>query len=152
MKKVLIAVDYHPNAEKVVKAGYALAKILNAQVCLLHVVSDIGYYNTQYPTFMGYDYYDLGMNETVHAELIKVSENYLAQVAKHLKDPDVQTHTVEGESADSILGYAKKWHASLIVMGTHSRSALEKLLMGNVASKVLGHTHIPVYMVPIKKN
>jgi len=36
-------------------------------------------------------------------------------------------------------------------MGTHSHSALEKLLMGTEATKVLEKTEVPVFMVPVKK-
>lgn len=151
MNKVLIAVDYHPNAEKVVKAGYALAQTMNAKVCLLHVVTEFGYYNTQYPTFMGYDLTDLGTNDKIRKDLLKVSEDYLTQIAKHLKDPEVETHTVEGESADTIMAYAKKWHAHVIVMGTHSHSFLDKILMGNVTLNVVEQTAIPIYLVPIKQ-
>ena len=151
MKKVLIAVDYHPNATKVVKAGYELAKTLNANVCLLHVVMEFGYYNTQYPTFMGYDSLSMGTNMNVHKDLLEVSDNYLDKISNYLEDPEVETRTEEGETADTILDYAKKWNADMIVMGTHSHSMLEKLLMGNVASKVLEHSHIPIYLVPIKE-
>lgn len=151
MNKVLIAVDYHPNAEKVVKAGYDLARTMGAKAGLLHVVTEFGYYNTQYPNFMGFDSYSMGTNNNVHAELLKVSDTYLTKITKYLKDSEVETHTAEGESADTILAFAKKWKADIIVMGTHSHSVLEKLLMGNVATKVLKHTSIPVYIVPIKK-
>ena len=150
MKKVLIAVDYHPNATEVVKAGYDLAKTLNAKVCLLHVVMEFGYYNTQYPTFMGYDSFSMGSNMNIHEDLLEVSDNYLTKISGYLEDPHVETRTEEGETADTILDYAKKWKANIIVMGTHSHSVLEKLLMGNVAKKVLEHSNVPIYMVPIK--
>ena len=56
-----------------------------------------------------------------------------------------------GQPADVIIAEAERWQAELIVMGTHSHSALEKILLGTVASKVLEKTEIPVYMVPVKK-
>src|SRR5690606_39177602 len=103
-------------------------------------------------SFMGYDGYDTGVIDIeMMNEMQKVTHEYLKSAANHLNDPAVITHLAEGDAATAILEYADKWNADLIVMGTHSHSALEKLLMGTVASKVLEKTKIPVYMVPVKK-
>ena len=40
--------------------------------------------------------------------------------------------------------------ADVIVMGSHSRSGLDKILMGSVAEKVLHHTSIPLFIIPTK--
>lgn len=151
MKKVLIAIDYHPVSEKIAEAGYELAKKLGAQVCLIHVVADVGYYSTQYPTFMGYDGYGVAADLNVASEMRKYAEDYLESAASHLNDPQVSTHLAEGDTVDALLEYAEEWRADLIVMGTHSHSTLEKLFLGTVASKVLEKTKIPVHMVPVKK-
>ena len=44
MKKVLIAVDYDPAAQKIAEEGYALARSIGAQAILLHVISDYFYF------------------------------------------------------------------------------------------------------------
>ena len=151
MKKVLIAIDYNPVSEKVAEAGYDLAQKLDAKVCLIHVMDDIGYYSTPFPTFMGYEGYTMAPDLNVSEELRNIGRDYLDSAARHLKDDTVTTYMGEGDTVNSILDYAKEWKADLIVMGTHSHSALEKILLGTVASKVLEKTHIPVYMVPVKK-
>ena len=151
MKKVLIAIDYNPVSEKVAEAGYELAKMMGAQVCLMHVMADIGYYSTPFPTFMGYEGLTTAPDMNVALELRNIGEDYLQSAARHLNDETVTTYMGEGDTARSILKYAKEWQANLIVMGTQSHSALEKILLGTVASKVLEKTEIPVYMVPVKK-
>lgn len=151
MEKVLIAIDYHPVSEKVAEAGYQLAKQLGAQVCLIHVVADVNYYSTQYPTFMGYDGYGMTADLNVAAEMRKYAEEFLESAAAHLKDPEVKTFLAEGDTANAVLDYAEEWRADLIVMGTHSYSTLEKLFVGTVASSVLEKTSIPVHMVPVNK-
>ncbi len=152
MKKVLIALDYNPSSQEVAEAGHKLARLMGAEVCLLHVMSDAAHYGMRYPTFMGYEGYSVGTFESnMVQEMYKVSEDYLKSAAKHLNDPEVSTHLAEGDAASAILDYADEWNANLIVMGTHSHSALEKLLMGTIASSVLEKTKIPMYMVPIKK-
>lgn len=151
MKKVLIAIDYNPISEKVVDAGYKLAKQMDAEVGLIHVVADVSYYGVQYPTFMGYGGYDTSIDLSLATEMRNVAKNYLETVAKHLKDPSVSTQLEYGDAADAILKYAEEWKADIIVMGTHSHNFLEKLLLGDVASQVLKNTKVPVFMIPVKK-
>lgn len=151
MKRVLIAIDYNPVSEKVAGAGYELAQRLGAQVCLIHVIDDMGYYNTSFPTFMGYEGYTMAPDLNVAEELRNIGRDYLESAARHLNDETVTTYLGEGDTANSILDYSKEWNADLIVMGTHSHSALEKIFLGTVASKVLEKTHVPVFMVPVKK-
>lgn len=148
MEKVLIAIDYNPASEAVAEKGYQLAKTLGAQICLVHVVADVSYYGMQYPSFMGFDGYEVPFNPNIYGELRGVAENYLNTAAMHFNDETVQTHIAEGETADAILKYAEEWGATILVMGTHSHGTLEKLLMGTVASRVIEHTKIPVHLVP----
>ena len=55
MKKVLIALDYNPTAQKVAETGFSMAKAMNAEVTLLHVISDLVYYSSaEYSPIMGF--------------------------------------------------------------------------------------------------
>lgn len=152
MKKVLIAIDYNPVSEKVAKAALDLVGSMNAEICLIHVLAEVSYYGSDYPTFLGYDGYTaMGPDLNMAMEMRKVAEEFLEKAANHLEHPMVSTHLAEGDTAGAILDYSEEWKADLIVMGTHSHSVLEKLLMGTVAEKVLEKTKVPVYMVPVKK-
>lgn len=151
MKKVLIAVDYNPVSEKVANAALELVRSLDAEICLIHVLADVGYYGTQFPTFMGYEgYTGMGPDFNMALEMRQVAEEFLNKAAEHLDHPSVTTHLAEGNTANAVLDYANKWNADLIVMGTHSHSTWEKILMGTVAEKILEKTEIPVYVVPVK--
>lgn len=56
MKKILIALDYDPTAQKITAAGYELAKAMNAQSILLHVTSYATYYSSlNYSPIIGFD-------------------------------------------------------------------------------------------------
>lgn len=151
MKKVLIGLDYNPNSEGVVRKGYELAKKLGAEVCLIHVLADVSYYGVNYPSFMGYEgYNEMAVDLNVISELREVARDYVKTAAKHLNDPNVSTHMAEGPTSTAILNYAEEWNADMIVLGTHSHSVLEKVLMGTTASHILEKTKIPVFLIPIK--
>jgi universal stress protein A len=68
-----------------------------------------------------------------------------------LSDPEVQVEhrLVEGQGADEILRRAEELGADLIVMGTHGRTGLGRLLMGSVAGEVVRNARCPVVTVKI---
>ena len=155
MKKVLIALDYDPTAQKVAETGFSLAKTMGAEVILLHVISDPVYYSsTEYSPIMGFTgYMDMAPLQLDSVDgLNKASQHFLDKSKQHLGDKAIQTLVKEGDFAESILKVAKDLHVDVIVMGSHSRKWLEKIVMGSVTEKVLNHTSIPLFIVPTKKH
>jgi nucleotide-binding universal stress UspA family protein len=57
------------------------------------------------------------------------------------------SHLTEGDAATEIIRLAKELGCDLIVMGTHGRSGLRRLLMGSVAEEVVRKAHCPVVTV-----
>jgi len=154
MKKVLIALDYDPTAQKVAEVGFSLAKTMGAEVILMHVISDPVYYSlAEYSPIMGFN----GFMETSQFQLDSVDSlkkaalHFLDKSRNHLGDKTVQTLVEEGDFAESILKTAKGTHADIIVMGSHSRKWLENIVMGSVTEKVLRHTTLPLFIIPTKK-
>jgi nucleotide-binding universal stress UspA family protein len=154
MKKILIALDYDPVAQIIAETGYALAKSMNAQVILLHVVSDAAYYSSlNYSPIMGFDSFsnlDIIQTDAVE-ELKKAAQEYLNKSKQHLGDKTIDTVVKDGDFGESILDAAKEMNVDIIVMGSHSRRGLDKILMGSVAEKVLRHSSIPLFIIPAKK-
>ena len=151
MKKVLIALDYDPTAQKVAETGYALAKSMNAQIILLHVITDPVYYSSlEYSPVMGYAGISTAdMMQVVNVDALKkAAQDFLDKSSEHLGSGDIQTRVAEGDCSDSILETAKDLEADIIVMGTHSRRWLDKILMGSVAEQVLNRSGIPMLVVP----
>ena len=154
MKKVLIALDYDPTAQKVAETGYSLAASMGAEAILLHVVSDPAYYIPRnYTTIMGFTgFVDSGPIQLDNMdELKKTAQHFLDKSKHHLGDKGIQTLIKDGDFAESILKVAKDLHADVIVLGSHSQKWLENILMGGVTEKVLRLSTIPVLIVPTKK-
>ena len=154
MKKVLIALDYDPTAQKVAEVGFSLAKTMGAEIILLHVISDpLQYVSDKNFTVMGF----AGYKDTVPLiingmdELKKESQRFLDKSKQHLGDKNIKTLVKEGNLAESILITAKELHSDMIIMGSHSRRWMEKIILGSVAEKVLQNTTIPLLIIPTKK-
>jgi nucleotide-binding universal stress UspA family protein len=154
MNKVLIALDYNPTAQKVAEVGFSMAKSMNAEVILLHVITDPVFYSTAGYSpimgFTGYVYTGVVQKDSIDG-LKNASLQFLYKSKQHLGDKTIQTLVKEGDFADSILETAKEIQADIIVVGSHSRKWLENIVMGSVTEKVLHHTSIPLFIVPTKK-
>lgn len=154
MKKILIALDYAPTAQKVAEAGYALSKTMTAEVILMHVITDtLNYSSTAYSPVMGFGgYMDIDyLQPDLHDSLKNSSQEFLESSKRHLGDTTIRIEVKEGDAATSILEAAKDLQADLIVMGSHSQRWLEAILMGSVTEKVLRYSSIPLYIIPTKE-
>ena len=94
MKNVLITLDYDPTAQKVAEIGFAMAKAMNAEVVLLHVISDPIYYSSpEYSPIMGFSGYGvMGPLELESVDgLKKASQYFLDKSKRHLGDKTIKT-------------------------------------------------------------
>ncbi len=83
-------------------------------------------------------------------EVIRLSAGeYLEQLASRLKlaGLKVESAVLDGKVADSLLKFAKSEGVDLIVMSTHGRTGLSRLLMGSVAEQIVHGAHCPVLLV-----
>jgi nucleotide-binding universal stress UspA family protein len=154
MKKILIALDYDPTAQVIAEKGLIMAKAMGAEVTLLHVMADPVYYaDANYSPIMGFTgYMDIDvLQKDVTSAIKKESLVFLERTRQHLADDTIKILVTEGDFADSILDTAKETGAGIIVLGSHSRSWLNDILVGSVTEKVLRKTEIPVYIVPTKE-
>ncbi len=151
MKKVLIAVDDSPIAQKIAKTGHALAKAMDAQSILLHVVSDVPFYSSlNYSPVISLDGLNKAIESVTWQQLEEVASNYLDNLKEALGGQNIETLVKQGDFGKTILETAKEEGVNMIVMGTHNRRGLEKILLGSVAQKVLQHSLIPLFIIPIR--
>ena len=153
MKKILIALDYNPSAQKIAEAGYDLAKSMNAEVVLLHVMAEAIYYPAyEYSPIMGFNNF-IGpevLPQTTADELKKNAAEFLEKSKELLQDTSIQTIIKEGEVPKTIIETATETGAAIIVLGSHSRHGLDKILTGSIAEKVLHHSALPLFIIPTK--
>ena len=144
MKKILIALDYDDTSMKVAEHGFSMANAMNAEVRLLHVISEKPLYYSSY-IFVS----ELKVN--IEKDLKNSTRQFLDKVKKHLGDESVITVLKEGDIASNILETAKGLDIDVIVMGSHSRKWLENIIMGSETEAVLRKTTVPLFIVPTKK-
>lgn len=148
MKKILIALDYNPAAEQVAETGYAIAKSMQAQVNIVHVITEAAWYAMDYSPIMGYQGgYTTGTNEVMQ-DIKKEAENFLTATVNHLGDKNIISTILDGDTSSAIIRHSNEWSADLIVLGSHSHHGIERLFSTDVANYIVKHSKVPVLIVP----
>lgn len=139
-KKILIAIDNSAHSMKAAKAGFSLAHRLKAAIGLLYVV------NSRKEIVNA----DLGITaEQSQTVLLNEAENTIEQYIRLYDGVDrIERFTPEGIPEQEIIRIAQEWAADLIVMSTHARSSIRKILTGSVAEYVIRHAAVPVLISP----
>ena len=153
MKKIMIALDYDQSAEKVAKEGHTLAKTMNAEVVLVHIMADSSYYMPlDYSPVMGFS--GIPPVDVLDPEglekLKEAGKEYLDHVREILKDPHIRIEILEGEPGPTLLQAARRENIDILVVGTHSRNAFEEMIMGSVTKKLIHDSDIPLLVIPTK--
>lgn len=141
-KHILIPVDGSPTSMTAVAKAAGLAKAFGSQVTAVYVVDP-------YPfTGVGADF-AYGQSQYMNAATAEAN-TALDATRKAMEEAGVSVNTVIGEGHavhDGILQALESTGADLIVMGSHGRRGLEKLVLGSVTQRVLGVVHTPVLVV-----
>lgn len=150
MKKICIALDTSPSAVKIARIGYEYALALNAEIVLVHVVYDSSLYVADYDPIMQYDGFLIRSKMELTGDIKEEAKRFLTSTAKFLGEPDLEIKVLDGNIHEQILKFAKIWDSDLIVLGTHSHNALESVMLGNIATKIIKHSKIPLLVIPVK--
>lgn len=137
-RSYLVPVDFSKGSEAALSHAVALAKEHQAKLILIHVIPAAMVYPGEATKF---DFYAL---------LERDARENVARLAKRkkLKPTDYRLVLVRGvDPADVIARQARQLRVSMIIMGSHGRTGLQRLLMGSVAERTLRYARCPVLIV-----
>lgn len=153
IQKILIGIDDSKQAEHAAEYGFDIARKFNAAVGLVNIVEPaLTSPASGTDPMMGLPVQGTGIDEM---ELLDIQMSQSARIVdqaikNYAGDMQVTHFTDYGSTSDGIISCAKEFGADLIVIGTHSRHGLGRLLMGSVAEHVVRHADVPVLVVPLK--
>lgn len=139
---ILVPVDGSASAQRAVDKAAALARAFGSAVTVIYVIDPYPY------TGLGSDF-AYGQAEYLAAAQAEAQEALAAaQRALQAAEVPAQTEVIEAHAVwRGILDAAAQRGADLIVMGSHGRRGLEKLILGSVTQAVLSHARINVLVV-----
>lgn len=137
-RKVLIAVDDDPVAAHAAEVGLDLGRSLRAEVAIVHVIDTTQAYGA-----------DTGIAPAKLAAQVEAeAKGLMAGYLKRLSLPaGASTFLAVGLPAEEIVKAADEWAADLIVIGSHGRGGVRRVLVGSVAEGVMRHASCPVLVV-----
>jgi len=140
-KHILLATDGSPASDNAARLAVDLARTHGALLTALYVAEPYPYLNVGEASAVGVQ---------VHmAETARSASRAHAQVAEHCATPGapvtLRARRCEDASAsDGILKAARDDDADLIVVGSHGRSGIPRLMLGSVAASVVAQSSLPV--------
>jgi nucleotide-binding universal stress UspA family protein len=144
-RRILVAVDGSPVSSKGLREAIRLAKAEGAKLFIVHVVDE-------FQAFAAMD----GMAAAPGADLVawlrEGGKRVLAKAQtvasrQKVKCKAVLRERIGGPAADKIVREARKQRADLIVLGTHGRRGVRRLVLGSDAEQVVRTASVPVLLV-----
>ena len=140
IKKILFPVDLSEASPQVVPYVREIAEHLRAEVHVLFVARVMAKYATLEvpPAYIS----------RFEEEIVKGAERKLDEFLKaYFQDLPVTARVISGEPAEEIVDYAVGEGMDLIIMGTHGRKMVERIVFGSVATHVVQQARVPVLTV-----
>lgn len=146
-QRILVPVDFSDCANEVVEQAIELARPIGATIFLVHALERTVGLRRSAPVADS-----KGAVHSVESTVREAAAKLLPKFVRQARDSGVEADAriVEGLPADVVLDLAKQLPADLIVMGTHGRTGLERLVLGSVAETVLRRADVPVLTVRAK--
>ncbi len=153
-QRILVPIDGSTTSNRGLEEAIGLAGDQKAKICLLHVVDELLVGDADGVAFMPANYVDefiqalrVGGKKLLNRAEVKVRR-------RGIEVESVLLETFSHRVADQIIKQAKKWRADIIVLGTHGRRGLSRVVMGSDAELVLRETPVPVLLVrsPLRRH
>ncbi|MDI6800771.1 MAG: universal stress protein [Thermodesulfovibrionales bacterium] len=134
-KKILIATDGSKYSKAAVERAIDFAEAYGGELKIVSIVDMPAEFYAEAPQVVD--------------DLINKAKAYVEDAKKLAESAGIKAETLvrEGESHRMILDIAEDLSINAIVMGSHGRTGLKRLLMGSVVEKVIGYAHCPVLIV-----
>lgn len=144
IKKILFPVDFTASSEKILPYVQLMSDKLGAKISIVHVVRG----TEEFAGFdMGAAWYSSFEKDVIDGAE-KAMDRFVAE--KGLKD--VECKVLIGNAGEEIVKFANENDIDMVIMGTHGRKGLEKIMFGSVAAEVVKMAKCPVLTVnPFKQ-
>ena len=141
--RILVPTDGSPEGERAVAHALDLAAVHGAEVHALYVINTASYAGMPMETSWE------GVDDLLRADAEAAVDDVRELAAE--RGVDVATAIVDGSPSREIIRYAEDNDCDVVVMGTHGRGGIDRLLLGSVAEKVVRGSAVPVLTVRVSE-
>ncbi|MEJ8850689.1 universal stress protein [Variovorax rhizosphaerae] len=146
-ERILVPIDGSNTSLHGLDEALRLAGLTHGRLLLVHIVDQLKYLN-------GYESAAVYMSDLL-PHMQEAGEQILRQGLERAQRAGIQAETLlltglTERVADVVVGQANAWKADLIVIGTHGRHGLGRVLLGSDAEQILRVSPVPVLLVRSK--
>ena len=145
IRKILLPTDFTEGALAALPFAADLAKSYKAKLYLLHIIYDMSVSTGLHVPHVSFD----ALYEEMEKGAKKELEKFGCEKMEGIKD--IECSVIRGVPYEEILKFASDKGVDLIVMGTHGRSGIDRVIFGSTAEKVVRNAECPVLTVRSKK-
>ncbi len=138
---ILVAIDFSENSEYAFDYALSLATQYNAELTVLHVINEPVDLRGFYVPHISFEQLEKEIEESAATMMENFCSSRLGSFTNY------HTSIVTGMPYDEIISVAARIKASLIVLGTHGRTGLDRILFGSTAERVVRSAPCPVLSV-----
>jgi nucleotide-binding universal stress UspA family protein len=139
--RILVPTDGSAQVESAIEHAVEVADVHGASVHGLHVIGTDAFAGVAMETSWG------SIDQLLRDDAEEAVERIRDLAAE--RGVPVRTEVVEGNPSREIVSYAESTDCDLVVMGTHGRGGIDRLLLGSVAESVVRASSVPVTTVPV---
>lgn len=140
IKKIMCAVDFSEQSRHVAEYTATLAKALGAEIICVYVAPSLSQY-------VGFKVPASSIDEFV-GEIVSGAENTMSQfLDENFAGVSAAGRVLTGYAAEEILDLAGQENVDMVVMGTHGRKGIDRMLFGSVAEKIVKSAKCPVMTI-----
>jgi nucleotide-binding universal stress UspA family protein len=133
-------VDFSEHSSKVADYTRTMAKAFDAEIVCIYVAPSLSQY-------VGFKVPASSIDEFV-GEIVTGAESTMEEfLGKEFQGINATGKVVTGYAGEEVLEYAKEEDVDMIIMGTHGRKGIDRVLFGSVAEKVVKSARCPVVTV-----
>lgn len=140
-REILFPVDFSENSQRIIPYVLGVARKFEAKVHIIYVARDLSH--------LGVLYVPDPKIATMATEIQQGAATMMQEfTGEHMAGLENKvTEILSGDPAEEIVSYVKENHIDMIIMGTHGRKGMDRVIFGSVAENVVRNSPVPVMTV-----
>jgi nucleotide-binding universal stress UspA family protein len=140
-KRILFPVDLSESSDKMIPYVQAVAKKFDSKIYILFAARVFEYFSSMYVPYPSISRFENEVIAGAEKRLYEFVDEHFGEYA------NTRAVVMAGDASEEIINYIEEHHIDLVIMGTHGRKGMDKILFGSVAERVLKTSPVPVMVV-----
>jgi nucleotide-binding universal stress UspA family protein len=139
--RILFPVDLSESADKIVPYVHTIAQKFGSQIHILFAARVFEHFTSIYVPHPSINKFEKELIEGAEKRLYEFKDEHFREFS------NTKTAVVAGDPSEEIINYIQEHKIDLVIMGTHGRKGMDKIIFGSVAERVVKTAPVPVLVV-----